>query len=62
MPRKTATALQAGDKVRRTDTGEIITLTYVGRGMSPDTLLIQWIDRHGNNWAYVHPDQELEVL
>ena len=47
MSRRTAGALQRGDKVRSQDTAEVIALTYVGRGTIRGAKLIQWNEDGG---------------
>jgi hypothetical protein len=62
MPKKIAKLLQAGDRVRHEETGAVIELTHVGRGIDFRILFIEWNDGGGPKYAYVSPHQEFEVL
>lgn len=62
MPKKIAKLLQVGDKVKREETGAVVELTHVGRGIISGVLLIEWNSGGEHKYAYVSPDQEFEVL
>jgi hypothetical protein len=56
----TAKTVKPGDRVQL-ETDEWVTVTTTGKGMYPDSTLVEWKGKPGENWAHVMPGQQVPV-
>lgn len=62
MRTKPAIKLRAGDKLRCQHIGDVITLTYAGRGLTRGAVLIRWSEDGEDKGVHVSPHHEFEVV